>query len=177
MGESRLLQARKILATLRSRMTPMYDVFLTLHSLLRWVLLVAGLVAVVRAFAGWTGGKPWTAADARAGRIFSIVFDVQFLVGLILYVALSPISTAAFSDFGAAMGDSVQRFFAVEHLVGMFVALALVHIGAVKARKAADARARHRTAAIFFGLSLLVMLVSIPWPFMTSGAGRPLLRL
>jgi hypothetical protein len=156
-------------------MTGMYEVFLSLHSLLRWLLLLAGLLAVVRAISGLSCGA-WTAADERAGRIFSILFDVQFLVGLILYVALSPITTAAFSDFGGAMGDTIQRFFAVEHFLGMFVALALVHIGKGRTRKGATPKAKHKTALVFYGLALVIMLVSIPWPFMTSGAGRPFLR-
>jgi hypothetical protein len=70
------------------------------------------------------------------------------------------------------MGDSRLRFFLVEHTAGMIVALALAHIGSVRIRKASEARKRHRTAAIFFGLALLLILGSIPWPGMP--AGRPL---
>lgn len=158
----------------RSRMAVMYETVLTVHSLLRWVVLLAALVALARAVSGWTGRRAWTTADERAGKRFTIAFDIQFLIGLILYVALSPWTAAAFRDFGAAMGDSVARFWAVEHLFGMFVALALAHIGRARARRASDGVAKHRTSAIFYGLSLVVMLITIPWPFMA--AGRPLLR-
>lgn len=154
-------------------MTGMYATLLTVHSLLRWIVLLLAILALVRAMSGWTGRRSWLLADERAGRQFLLAFDIQFLIGLVLYAALSPITTAAFQDFGAAMRDSVMRFWAVEHVFGMVVALALAHIGRARARRLAEGPARHRTSAIFYGLSLLVMLVTIPWPFMP--AGRPLL--
>ena len=80
----------------------------------------------------------------------------------------------AFSDFGAAMRQSDLRFWAVEHVIGMLIASALLHIGTTRVKKALEGR-RHKTAIIFFGLALLVVLASIPWPGMP--AGRPLFRL
>jgi NhaP-type Na+/H+ or K+/H+ antiporter len=105
---------------------------------------------------------------------FLLFFDLQFLVGLLLYAVFSPLTRAAFTDFGAAMRDSVLRFFAVEHIFGMVVALALAHIGRGRLRRLTDDTARHRTMAIFFTLALVIMLVTIPWPFMP--AGRPYFR-
>lgn len=152
----------------------MYATLLVIHSLLRWIVLVAAVIAIVRAFGGWTGGRPWTAVDDRVGRQFILFFDIQFLVGLLLYAVFSPLTRAAFSDFGGAMGDSVLRFWAVEHAFGMFVALALAHIGRARLRRAPDDAARHRTTAIFFTLAIVIVLATIPWPFMP--AGRPYFR-
>lgn len=150
-----------------------YAGVLVIHSWLRWLVILTGLVAVVRAAAGAAGSKPWTPADDRAGFWFSIALDVQFLLGLILYVFLSPLTHAAFSDFASAMKDSVQRFWAVEHIVGMLIAIALVHVGRAKARKT-DSLRRHKVAAGFFVLALVVILASVPWP--SAPYGRPLLR-
>jgi hypothetical protein len=94
-------------------------------------------------------------------------------VGLILYGLLSPITRTALADMGVAMRDASLRFYAVEHLVFMLAAVACVHIGQVRIRKATTDRARHRTAAVFFGVALLLMLLGIPWPF--RAVGRPLL--
>jgi hypothetical protein len=145
---------------------------LILHSLLRWAVLAFGLLAIVRALQGWFGARPWTSLDDRAGKYFVMAIDVQTLVGLVLYGGLSPITRAAFTDMGAAMKDALLRFYAVEHLSLMLVGLALVHVGRVRARKAPTDAARHRTAAIFFGLALLVILAAIPWP--GRAIGRPL---
>ena len=60
------------------------------------------------------------------------------------------------------------------HLVGMLAAAALAHVGRVMLKSADHDRRRHRVATVFFGLSLLAMLASIPWP---GGANaRPLFR-
>ena len=151
----------------------MYVALVIVHSWLRWLVLLAAVNAVARAAGGARSGRSWLPADEKAGRWFVILFDLQFLIGLVLYVALSPQTQIAFNDFGAALRDSLLRFWAVEHIAGMVAAAALLHIGRARARKAAEVR-RHRTAAIFFGLALLLMLLSIPWPGMP--AGRPLFR-
>lgn len=148
-----------------------YLTILTLHSWVRWLVLITGIVAVARGIHARRGG--WTAADDRAGFWFVMLLDLQVLIGLLLYVWLSPITHEAFRDFGAAMKSSAQRFWAVEHIFGMLVALALAHVGRVRIRKA-DGSRRGRLAAIFFGLALVAILASIPWPGMLSA--RPLLR-
>jgi hypothetical protein len=151
----------------------LYAVVLLVHSYLRWAVILAGLLAVGRAVSGASGRKPWTPADDRAGFWFVTALDLQMLLGILLYGFLSPFTRQAFGDFGGAMRDSVQRFWAVEHLAGMLIGLALVHVGRVRTRKT-DSLRRHKVAAIFFGLALAVILLSIPWP--GTPAGRPLLR-
>jgi hypothetical protein len=141
----------------------MYGIFLLVHSWLRWAVLAAGVAAIAR------GGS----RDESAGKWFTILLDVQMLLGLLLYFALSPVTGAAFDDFGAAMGASHVRFFAVEHVFGMVIAIALAHVGRKKVLKAPVER-KGRTAAIFYGLALVAILASIPWPGMA--AGRPLFR-
>ena len=150
----------------------MYSATLLIHSLLRWVVLAAGLAAAGRGIAGW-GGRAWTPSDAKMGLFFIIALDLQFLLGLLLYVFLSPNVGLAFQNPGAAMRDPVLRFFFVEHLIGMFIAIALAHVGRARTKAAARTdTSRHRSAAVFYGIALVIILLSIPWPFMP--AARPL---
>jgi hypothetical protein len=137
-------------------------------------VLIAGLLAAARGLNGWRGRRPWTLADERAGFWFILTLDLQFLLGLLLYAVLSPLTWAAFSDFGAAMKDNVLRFWAVEHIFGMVLAVALAHIGRSRVHKTGDDTRRHRLVAIFFTLALIAILASIPWP--TLAHGRPLIR-
>ena len=141
----------------------MYGIVLLIHSWLRWGVLAAGVAAVAR------GG----AHGSSTGRWFTILLDVQMLIGLLLYFVLSPFTTSALGDFGAAMKSPQLRFFAVEHVFGMVIGIALAHIGAAKIKKA-PAERRAKLAMIFYGLALVAILASIPWPGMT--AGRPLFR-
>jgi hypothetical protein len=152
----------------------MYTAVLLLHSLLRWIVLLTGVLAIVRSLPGWGGGRPWTSRHDAAGRWFIIALDVQLMLGLLLYVALSPFTREGLTDFAAAMRTPALRFWMMDHAVGMFVAVAIAHVGRVLIRKTADPGTKHKRAVIFFGLAVLLILAVIPWPGMP--AGRPLLR-
>jgi hypothetical protein len=152
----------------------MYAAFLLIHSTLRWLVLVLALVALARAIRGVSGRRDWLPGDQSIGAWFVGSLDLQLLLGLILYIFLSPFTREAFGDFGAAMRNAPLRFFAVEHIIGMIIAIALAHIGRARTKKLVDAPSRHKAALIFYALALVVMLGSIPWPGMPGG--RPLFR-
>jgi hypothetical protein len=155
-------------------MIELYPPMLALHSLLRWAVLAAGLFVVLRALNGIRTRRAWAPGDDRASQAFVGLLDLQFLIGLALYFVLSPMTRIAFQDFGAAMGNSVLRFWAVEHLVGMLVGVTLAHIGRARIRRATDPAKRQTLAAVFFGLAMVAIVVAIPWP--GTPAGRPLFR-
>lgn len=146
-----------------------YTIVLALHNLVRWVVVLTAAWALVRAWSGWLGKRPWTTADRRAGTFFGISLDVQFLLGLIL-AFISPILRAAYADLGSLAMQDPFRFFLTEHIPVMVVAVFLAHIGTGVASKAADDTGKHRRAAIWFTLVALAIVLAIPW-------FRPLLRL
>ena len=152
----------------------MYALFLFVHSLLRWVVLILGLMVVARAIGGVTGRRAWSPADDAGVGWFARAFDIQVVIGLIGYFFVSPFTMEAWGDMAATMRNAPLRFITVEHTVGMIVAIGLTHVGRARIRKAADAAGKHKAAAIFLGLALLVILLSIPWPF--TPAGRPYFR-
>ena len=152
----------------------MYDALILAHSWIRWVVLLLGAVAFVRAASGRFTRRPWTPTDDAASRWFVISVDIQVLIGLVLYLFFSSFTMSAWRNMAGAMADAVIRFWAVEHLVGMIAATAFAHVGRVRIRKSTDSTRKHFVAAIFFGLALVLMLVSMPWPF--SAAGRPTFR-
>jgi len=141
----------------------MYSLVLTLHSLVRWAIVIVGVVAVVRAWIGWRGGRPWAQLDDRLGLGFTSAMDLNLLLGLLLYFVLSPITTGAFSNFAEAMGNSGLRFYLVEHLSLMIVAVIVAHIGRSRSKKAASDAGKHKQAAIFFTLAMVLVLLAIPW--------------
>lgn len=141
----------------------MYTGLLHTHNMFRWLILIMLVVAISLGFVGWLGKKEWTKKNNISGLLLTIFFDIQFLVGLILYVFVSPTTKAAFADFGAAMKNTTLRFYAVEHILMMIIALVLVHIGRAKSKKAANPVKKHRTTVIFYGIALVVVLAAIPW--------------
>jgi hypothetical protein len=152
----------------------MYTTFLSIHSYVRWLVLLFALMAVARGVSGLIARRPWLPGDETAGRWFVISLDVQALIGIVLYVFLSPFTIPAWTDLAGTMRNAPARFIAIEHVTGMIVALAFAHAGRVRIAKATNARRRHLLMVAFFGLALLAIAISIPWPGMPSG--RPLFR-
>ena len=147
----------------------MYQFTLAAHNIMRWVVVVLAVYALVRIFMGVFGKREFTETDRKALSFYAIGMDVQLLLGLLLYFFLSPITTAAFGNFGAAMSNSAIRFFAVEHILLMVVAVVLAHLATVVARRATTSASKFNRAAIWLTLSVLAVLAAIPW------ATRPLL--
>ena len=152
----------------------MYTTVLLVHSWLRWAVILLGFLAIIRAIIGGASRRPWTPFDDRVGLLFVISLDVQLLIGLVLYFALSPLTQAAMQDFGRAMEVSTLRFWGVEHVFGMVVGVFLAHRARARVRAITDAGRKHRVAAIFYSLAMVAVLASIPWPGTPNA--RPLFR-
>jgi hypothetical protein len=149
--------------------------FLTLHNLVRWLVILFAILALVRAFRGWLKGLRWEKSDDRAGILYTSFLDTQFLLGLILYFLFSQWTPQLFANFSAGMQNPVVAFFGLEHVIPMIIAIVAAHMGRALSRKAADAAVKHRTTAVWFSISVVLILVAIPWPFLVYG--RPIFRL
>jgi hypothetical protein len=148
----------------------LYTIVLIFHSWLRWVALAAGVGATLSAIADRSGGRAggW-------GLALTAALDLQMLIGLLLYLVLSPFTAEALRDFSAAMKNPGLRFLAVEHITMMFAAVILAHLGRVLARKASTPAAKRTRLIVCFGLATILMIAGIPWPGMANG--RPLFRV
>ena len=145
-----------------------YPQLLALHGLLRWFVLGAALAAIFIAFAGWSGQQP-----GGKLRLFTVVFviamDIEFLIGLVLFIWLSPVTHSAFANFADAIKNREPRFFTLEHTTMTLLALICTHVGAALSRKGRTEQSKHRVAAIAYTIALILILAGIPW-------WRPLLR-
>jgi len=148
----------------------MYSLVLVLHSWARWAALALGIVTTLVAMTDRSGVR----VD-RVGLLFLVFADIQLLLGLMLYLVLSPFTATALHDFGAAMRTPALRFWAVEHAATMMIAVILVHVGRVLGRSAATPASKRRRQMVCFGLATVLMIVATPWPGMANG--RPLLRV
>lgn len=145
----------------------MHTGMLHLHSVLRWLVLLVALWAIIKMAAGRSGNKPFTASDKKPALFFLIFMDLQLLVGLYLYFS-SPVwgfASLKNNATGTVMKDAAMRFFVIEHLVTMLIALILVHVGYSATKKAATDQKKFNKAFWCFLIALIVILASIPWPF------------
>ncbi|MDX1627247.1 MAG: cytochrome B [Fulvivirga sp.] len=143
----------------------MYNILQHAHSGLRWLVLIALLIAIFNAFAK-RRSQAFTKKDKMIG-LFALIFThIQLLTGLVLYF-ISPL--VQFSE--GTMKNSVLRFYTVEHISLMLVAIALITIGYSKSKKATADRKKFGNILTFYLIGLILILISIPWPFRELGAG------
>jgi hypothetical protein len=143
----------------------MYGFILAFHNIFRWVVLIAGILAVGKALLGWFGKKEWGKQDRLLGIVFTSSVDIQLLLGILLYFVYSNWALKAILDKGMSfvMGESQYRFFAIEHLFYMVLALVFAHLGSALPKRVEDEVSKHKRAAIWFSLALLLILAGIPW--------------
>ena len=149
--------------------TAHYASFLAIHSLLRWFVLIAGIVAIAGSLLGIVNNLPFKPLGRILGLIYVSLLDTQFLVGVLLSIA-SPIIHSFWVAPGTSMKVHDARFFALEHTLLMVIALAIAHIGAARSRRCENTLKAYTIAASWYAISLLLILIGIPWL-------RPLLRL
>lgn len=137
--------------------------------MLRWAVLLFGLITVLRALMGVSGKGAYTNSDNKMNLFFMISCDIQFLLGLILFFAKDWFDNL--KHIGTL--DKYTRFFSLEHGAMMILAWIMVHVGRVAVKKALTPAAKHKRSLIWFGLALVIILAAIPWPFRETIA-RPL---
>lgn len=146
------------------------QVILSLHSLVRWAILIFAIWTLVSAISGLTSKRPYTSGDNKSNLLFMIFMDVQLVLGLLLYF-IGPWFDVL-KNIGSHMKDSYMRFFGMEHFILMLIAWFLVHAGRTAVKKATVDRVKFKKQLIYFGIAVLLILAAIPWPFRTAVA-RP----
>jgi membrane protein DedA with SNARE-associated domain len=95
-----------------------------------------------------------------------VSLHTQLLLGLVLYFISPRISFAS-----GWMKDASFRFYGMEHLAGMLIAVALITIGYVKSKKGTSPAAIYKPIKLFYIIGLILILASIPWPFRANLGG------
>ena len=140
----------------------MYEILKHTHSGLRWIALILIVLAIYNAFTAKEFGK-----REKMINLFSMVsLHTQLLIGLILYFISPRVSFAA-----GWMKDAALRFYGMEHLAGMIIAIALITIGYVKSKKGTGPQEIYKPIKLFYIIGLILILVSIPWPFRANLGG------
>lgn len=133
------------------------------HSGLRWIALLLLLLAIVNAFTA----KSYEKKHRLVNLFTMITFHTQLLLGLVLYFTSEKVQFVT-----GWMKEPLYRFFGMEHLAGMFLAIVAITIGHSKSKKGADAAAKFKAIKLWYVIALLLVLAFIPWPFRAElGAG------
>lgn len=131
----------------------MYEGLKHAHAGLRWLVLIALIVAIIQLFSNKSNRKValWS----------MILIHIQLLIGLVLYFFVSPITKNLSFD----MKDAVQRFYGLEHFVMMVLAAILITAGYSALKKGKS------SSKWLYLIGFIVLLAGIPWPFRIPGVG------
>lgn len=141
----------------------MYQGLVHLHSALRWVILILLVICLIQAF---TKNEKIT----KTSLWLLISSHIMLLLGLFQYFNSETVGfhmIERLGGFGNVMKDSFARFWVVEHISVMIIAIILITM------------ARGRAKTLKFGpamwmylIALLLILAAVPWPF-REAIGRP----
>ena len=131
----------------------MYTFLLHAHSGLRYLILLAAVIVIIKSFIGWFGDTSYSKFDKIIAPAYVGLMHLQLLLGFILYL-ISP-----FVTFN--MSDKVSRYWSVEHILLMTLAVAAAQAGRSLSKKSNDDQVKFRFQAIFFGLSIVLILVAL----------------
>lgn len=152
----------------------LYSSLLVLHSWNRWAVIVFALFVIVSSVKGLSGKTGYSVFQKKSLFYYILTLHLQLLGGLILYYVLSPITTMALNDFGAAMKDSTARFWAVEHAFVNIVAVGIAQAGSIITKRKTNDRDKHRSALVWTAISIVLIFAMIPFGMM--GVERPWFR-
>ena len=155
-------------------MNSLYNFTLILHSWNRWIILIAGLLAIILAILALVKKQEYSKTNKITSLVFISSLHFQLVIGILLYFVLSPITLEALSNFGAAMKNSDIRYWAVEHSFVNIIAIIIAQAGSIIVRRKSSNPAKHKATLIWFGISFILILVMIPMGMM--GVERPWFR-
>ncbi len=152
----------------------MFPTLLILHSILRWFILISLVISLFFAYRGWLKKKPFTKFDNYL-RIITVSFvHIQLIIGAWLYW-ISPIVDYFLNNFNEAVHMTQPRFFGMEHITMMVLAVSFITIGSSIARRTKDSQKKFKAIAIWYTIAFIFIFTSIPWPF-SPFTTRPYIR-
>ncbi len=135
-----------------------------IHSVLRYALLVFLLLSIFFSLRGIITKAPILIGH-RALTVWTVVLaHTQVVIGLILYIVRG--------WHAADHTTSIGRFWKMEHVGMMLVAVILITIGRIRSKKAYDEYKKQLHILVFFLIALVLIMAAIPWPVREVGFGR-----
>ena len=153
-----------------------YSLVLILHNLNRWLVLIIGFWATGQVLHGWISRQPWQPSNTTLVRSFANLLNLQFVLGLILYLLPGAFIQSLLQTvpWAQIMQQLLLRFFTLEHPIQMLIAIAFAHGALSTARRLQNERRRFGWTATLLILAMLLILTAIPWPGLPYG--RPWFR-
>ena len=139
----------------------LYQILRHSHSVLRWIILLLLVYTFISAVIKRISAQKFSDTEKKASLMSMAALHIQLLLGLILYFISPKVVFAA-----SSMSNRLIRFFMVEHVIIMLLAITLATVGYTQMKKASSDSLKRKRIIIFYGIALLLILLGIPWPGM-----------
>ena len=121
---------------------------LTIHSILRWIIVIVGFVAVLNTLVGWVRRRAFGKLDRGLTSAFSGLMDLQVTLGLLYFLV-------------TGFGGAGFPMFRIEHMVAMLVAAMVAHSPAFF-KQAANRHALAFTAILAAMILVVIGVARLP---------------
>jgi len=142
----------------------MYSTLLSLHSLVRWLVLVFLVYSIYRAFIGYTKNKTFSKTDNALRHWTATVAHIQLMIGIILYTK-SPMVKYFWTDTKAALQNLDLTFYGLIHIILMLTSIVVLTIGSALAKRKPTDKEKFKTMLVWFSIALIIIFIAIPWVF------------
>ncbi len=119
------------------------SMLMRVHGDIRWLVAIVAAAVVIKFLIGWLGKKQYAPLDKTLLLVYTILMDINVLLGLIL--------------LSFAGGFSGTR---LEHATTMVLAAIAAHMTAVW-RKSTDSPTKYRNQLLMVALSLLLVVMGV----------------
>ena len=116
---------------------------LTVHSIVRWLVVIVAVIAVVRYALVMSGRAQSSGMDRGLMSGYTGLLDLNVLLGVILIIGV---------------GFTVQP---IEHAVTAIIGVAVAHFFARRAKKIEEAKPKARTSLLGVVISLSIIVVGV----------------
>lgn len=134
---------------------------LDVHSAIRYAIVILLIVSLFTAYRGLMSKRTYTEGIRKLHFSTRMLLNLQMFIGLLLYILKGYYH--AWANFSSISG--MVGFFAIGHILFMFIGISLINVGYQKALKAATDHTKYKRIAIFYSIGFLLIFMMIPWPF------------
>ncbi|MCD0477736.1 hypothetical protein LPB90_04680 [Chryseobacterium sp. LC2016-29] len=152
----------------------MFETLTFYHSTIRWLVLASLVYSIYRAYKGYFSNAPFSKTDNYVRHWTATIAHIQLIFGIVIYTQ-SPIIKYFWNNFDEAITNLDLAFFGLLHIILMLTAIVMITVGSALSKRRTTDREKFKTILFWFSVSLIIILIAIPWPF-SPFANRPYFR-
>ena len=138
-----------------------YSSAFNIHVYISAITLLAGLTTLGLAIHGWRTNRNFGRKDSVSSLVFSIGLYFQLILGFMIYFTLRTSLEGAVWDVPDTENDASLRFWAIEHIALMILALFLTQLGRLFIKRSSKSILKFKASLFYNSASMLLILFSL----------------